>query len=105
MPSLPFAELQLSNEDNKPVQLGAAGDVGRSMPTTTSTVTQSRVASRAVDRDTGRKESSARNFASRSGLDRLTACAARLRERVKRCAQFTFCVGCYETVVRRALSV
>ena len=32
-------------------------------------------------------------------------CAARLRERVKRCAQFTFCVGCYVTVVLRALSV
>jgi len=31
--------------------------------------------------------------------------AARLRERVKRRAQFTFCVGCYETVVLRALSV
>jgi len=95
--------LQLWNEDNKPVQPGTAGeivawcadgcaafgdgrassmagDVGRSMPTTTSTVTQRRLASRSIDQDTGRKESSARNFASRSGLDRLTACAARLRE-------------------------
>ena len=39
------------------------------------------------------------------GRRQLTACAARLRERVKRCAQFTFCIGCYETVVLRALSV
>ena len=86
-----FAQLQLWNEVNKPVQPGTAGEIvawcdirmrgfWNDAEATTSTVTQSRVASRAVDQDTGRKESSARNFASRSGLDRLTACAARLRE-------------------------
>ena len=37
------------------------------------------------------------------GRRQLTTCAARLRERVKRGAQFTFCAGCYETVVLRAL--
>jgi acyl-CoA synthetase (AMP-forming)/AMP-acid ligase II len=39
------------------------------------------------------------------GRRQLTTCAARLRERVKRCAQFSLCPGCYETVVLRALSV
>jgi hypothetical protein len=52
-----------------------------------------------------------RNFASRSGLDESAVSQAtdgvraRLRERVKRSAQFTSCAGCYETVVLRARAV
>jgi hypothetical protein len=55
--------------------------------------------------------SGARNFASCSGPDESAASQAtdgvraRLRERVKRSAQFTSCVGCYETVVLRARAV
>jgi hypothetical protein len=56
-------------------------------------------------------DNSASNVASRFGLDTSTrlqaidGVRARLRERVKRSAQFTSCAACYETVVLRARAV
>jgi hypothetical protein len=56
-------------------------------------------------------DNSARNVASRFGLDTSAVSQAtdgvraRLRERVKRPAQFTSRAGCYETVVLRARAV
>lgn len=147
---LPFAQLQIWNQDNKPVQPGQAGEiVAKCKSQMRGFLNNSRrvvdgwvktgnigrldangslymldraecrsvshgeepVELRSVHQDSGRQDQAqgtsraVPGCSEAQGRRQRTACAARLRERVKRCAQFTFCVGCYETVVLRALSV